>query len=75
MNKILLSLVLTLTVSVLIILGVGVFEIMSYLFDSDIAVLGIGVSLLYIIIYASVNNTENGLESLKILEEDTDELL
>lgn len=70
-----LSLVLTLAFSMLIVLGVGFFQIMSDLLNSNLAVLGLGFSLLYFVVYAAVSNTEEGLNELGVLDEDSEEVL
>lgn len=70
-----LSLVLTFAFVVLIVLGVGVFQIISNLLDNDLVVLGIGFSLLYLIVYFTLENTEHGFKQLEILEEDNEEVL
>lgn len=75
MNKVMLSLVLTLAFSMLIVLGVGFFQIMSDLLNSNLAVLGLGFSLLYFVVYAAVSNTEEGLNELGVLDEDSEEVL
>jgi predicted neutral ceramidase superfamily lipid hydrolase len=74
MNKFLLSLVLTLTFSVLIVLGVGFFQIMSDILESNIAVLGLGVLLLYLTVYISISNMENTFDDMSVLENDDEEL-
>ena len=74
MNKFLLSLVLTLTFSVLIVLGVGFFQVMSNILNSNIAVLGLGVILLYVVTYLTINNMETSFEDMSILENDDEEL-
>jgi predicted neutral ceramidase superfamily lipid hydrolase len=74
MNKFLLSLVLTLTFSVLIVLGVGFFQIMSDILESHIAVLGLGVLLLYFTVYISISSMENTFDDMSILENDDEEL-
>lgn len=75
MNKVMLSLVLTLAFSMLIVLGVGFFQIMSDLLNSNLAVLGLGFSLLYFVVYAAVSNTEEGLNELGVLDEDNEDVL
>jgi hypothetical protein len=74
MNKFLLSLVLTLAFSVLIVLGVGFFQVMSNILNSNIAVLGLGVILLYVVTYLTINNMETSFEDMSILENDDEEL-
>lgn len=74
MNKFILSLVLTLAFSMLIIFGVGFFQIMSNLLNNNLAVLGIGFSLLYLVVFAAINNTEEGLNELSVLDEDNEEV-
>lgn len=74
MNKFLLSLVLTLAFSVLIVLGVGFFQIMSDILNSHIAVLGLGVFLLFLVTYFTINNVENSFEDMSVLENDDEEI-
>lgn len=75
MNRVLLSLVLTLSFSVLIVLGVGFFHIMSEILNSNIAVLAVGFVLLYFICFISINNLNEGLNGLSILDEDDEEIV
>ena len=74
MSKFLLSLVLTLTFSVLIVLGVGFFQVMSNILNSNIAVLGLWFILLYVVTYLTINNMETSFEDMSILENDDEEL-
>ena len=75
MNKVMLSLVLTMAFSVLVVLGVGFFQIMSDLLNNNLAVLGIGFGLLFSMIYVVVSNTENVLEDISVLEEDDEAII
>lgn len=75
MNKVMLSLVLTMAFSVLVVLGVGFFQIMSDLLNNNLAVLGIGFGLLFSMIYVVVSNTENELEDISVLEEDDEAII
>ena len=70
-----LSLVLTMAFSVLVVLGVGFFQIMSDLLNNNLAVLGIGFGLLFSMIYVVVSNTENELEDISVLEEDDEAII
>ena len=75
MNKVMLSLVLTMAFSFLVVLGVGFFQIMSDLLNNNLAVLGIGFGLLFSMIYVVVSNTENELEGISVLEEDDEAII
>jgi len=74
MNKFLLSLVLTFAFSILVVLGVGFFQIISDILGNNLAVLGIGFLLLYLLIYATVSNMDNSFEDMSILENDEEEI-
>jgi hypothetical protein len=58
MTKFMLSLVLTIAFSILIVLGVGFFHIASTIVSSNIAVLGVGVTILFLINYIAVSNID-----------------
>lgn len=73
MNKVMLSLVLTIAFCVLIVLGVGFFQIMSDLLNNNLLVLGIGFTLLFSMIYVVVNSTDEGLESISVLDNEDEE--
>lgn len=75
MNKVMLSLVLTLAFSVLIVIGVGFFLIMSNLLNNNLAVLSLGVGLLFSVVYIAVSNAEDELEQISILEEDDEAII
>lgn len=75
MNKVLLSLVLTLAFSVLIVLGVGFFHLMSEVLNSNIAVLAIGFVLLYSLCFSAVSNLDGGLKEFSVLENDDEEIV
>lgn len=75
MNKVMLSLVLTFAFVVLIVLGVGVFQIISGLLNNDLAVLGVGFCLLYLFVYASLVNTDHSFKQLEVLDEDNEEVV
>lgn len=68
-----LSLVLTIAFCVLIVLGVGFFQIMSDLLNNNLLVLGIGFTLLFSMIYVVVNSTDEGLESISVLDNEDEE--
>lgn len=70
-----LSLVLTLAFSVLIVIGVGFFLIMSNLLNNNLAVLSLGVGLLFSVVYIAVSNAEDELEQISILEEDDEAII
>jgi hypothetical protein len=74
MNKFLLSLVLTFAFSVLVVLGIGFFQVMLDILGNHIAVLGIGFVLLYSLVYATISNMDNSFEDMSILENDEEEL-
>lgn len=73
MNKVMLSLVLTMAFCVLIVLGVGFFQIMSDLLNNNLLVLGIGFALLFSMVYVVVNSTEEGLENISVLDNENEE--
>lgn len=73
MNKVMLSLVLTMAFCVLIVLGVGFFQIMSDVLGNNLAVLGIGFVLLFSMVYVVVNSTDEGLENISVLDKDDED--
>ena len=75
MNRFLLSLVLTLVFSVLIVLGVAFFHILSGMLNNNLAVLGIGVGLLFVLTYNSVGNMDESFNFNSILDNDGEELM
>jgi len=75
MNKVMLSLVLTLAFCVLIVLGIGFFQVMSDLLNNNLLVLGVGFGLLFLIVYSVVTNTEDELEQISVLEEDDENFI
>ena len=75
MNKVMLSLVLTLAFCVLIVLGIGFFQVMSDLLNNNLLVLGIGFGLLFLIVYSVVTNTEDELDQISVLEEDDENFI
>lgn len=70
-----LSLVLTLAFCVLIVLGIGFFQVMSDLLNNNLLVLGVGFGLLFLIVYSVVTNTEDELEQISVLEEDDENFI
>lgn len=70
-----LSLVLTLAFCVLIVLGIGFFQVMSDLLNNNLLVLGVGFSLLFLIVYSVVTNTEDELEQISVLDEDDENFI
>lgn len=75
MNKVMLSLVLTLAFCVLIVLGIGFFQVMSDLLNNNLLVLGVGFGLLFLIVYSVVTNTEDESEQISVLEEDDENFI
>lgn len=75
MNKIMLSLVLAISFSVLIVLGVGFFHIMSTILNSNLAVLCVGFVLLYIVCFIAVSNVDGDLSQLPAMDNDDEEIV
>lgn len=73
MNRVMLSLVLTLAFCFLIVLGVGLFQIMSHVLNNNLVVLAVGFSLIFSMIYAVVNNTDEGLGAISVLDKDDED--
>jgi hypothetical protein len=70
-----LSLVLTIVFSILIVLGVGFFHIMSTIVGSNIAVLGIGFAILFLVNYIAVSNMDGEFDSLSKIDSDSEEIV
>lgn len=75
MNKVMLSLVLTIAFSILVVLGVGFFHVMSSILNSNIAVLAIGFVLLYLLCFSVVSNVNEGLKEISVLDNDDEEIV
>lgn len=73
MNRVMLSLVLSMVFSVLVILGVGFFHVMSSILNSNIAVLAVGFGLLYLLCFIVVSNLDNDLEQTSVIENDDED--
>lgn len=75
MTKFMLSLVLTIAFSILIVLGVGFFHIMSTIVGSNIAVLGIGFAILFLVNYIAVSNMDSEFDLLSKIDNDSEEIV